>query len=102
MGWGVVKSLELIGSGPVGLLHTQKVRNEYKKPSYSGLRGECSAWICCRVSRAIDPQFCKPKVGSSILSTGTISYTDKTRVSRSFAFVLPPIPCCKALRTDTS
>src|SRR5258705_11168399 len=73
MGWGVVKSLELIGSGPVGLLHTQKVRNEYKKPSYSGLRGECSAWICCRVSRAIDPQFCKPKIGSSILSTGTAS-----------------------------
>jgi hypothetical protein len=24
-GWGVVKSLELIGSGPVGLVHRQKV-----------------------------------------------------------------------------
>jgi hypothetical protein len=69
--WGVVKSLGYYRRGPVGLLHTQKVRNEYKKPSYSELRGECSAWICCRVSRAIDPQFCKPKVGSPILSTGT-------------------------------
>ncbi len=29
----VVKSLALIGTGPVGLLHTQKVRNEYKKPT---------------------------------------------------------------------
>ena len=29
---------------------------------YSGLGGECSAWIFCRVSRAIDPRFCKPKV----------------------------------------
>jgi hypothetical protein len=29
----VVKSLPLIGAGPVGLLHTQKVRNEYKKPT---------------------------------------------------------------------
>jgi len=29
----VVKSLGLIGAGPVGLLHTQKVRNEYKKPT---------------------------------------------------------------------
>jgi len=69
---GVVKSLAGFYCGPVGLLHSQKTGIKYKKPSYSGLRGECSAWICCRVSRAIDPQFCKPKVGSSILSTGTI------------------------------
>ncbi len=30
--WGVVKSLALIGAGPVGLLHAQKVGIEYKKP----------------------------------------------------------------------
>jgi hypothetical protein len=29
--WGVVKSLELIGSGPVGLVHRQKVRFFQKK-----------------------------------------------------------------------
>src|SRR5258705_5042155 len=65
------KSLALIGAGPAGLLRSQKTGIKYKKPSYSGLGGESSAWICCRVSRAIDPRFCKPKVGSSILSTGT-------------------------------
>jgi hypothetical protein len=32
-GWGVAKSLELIGSGPVVLIHTQKVRVQYKKPT---------------------------------------------------------------------
>ena len=32
--WGVVKSLALIGAGPVGLIHTQKVRIKYKKPPY--------------------------------------------------------------------
>jgi hypothetical protein len=30
--WGVAKSLELIGAGPVVLLHTQKVGIKYKKP----------------------------------------------------------------------
>jgi hypothetical protein len=30
---GVVKSLELIGSGPVVLIHTQDFRIEYKKPT---------------------------------------------------------------------
>jgi len=30
-GWGVVKSLELIGSGPVGLIHTQKFQFFQKK-----------------------------------------------------------------------
>src|SRR5258705_7130832 len=29
LGWGVVKSLGYYRRGPVGLLHTQKVRNEY-------------------------------------------------------------------------
>jgi hypothetical protein len=29
----VAKSLELIGSGPVGLLHTQKAGIEWKKPT---------------------------------------------------------------------
>jgi hypothetical protein len=32
----VVKSLELIGSGPVVLLHTLKVGIEYKKPTCFG------------------------------------------------------------------
>jgi hypothetical protein len=32
-GWVVVKSLELIGSGPVALLHTQKFGIQYKKPT---------------------------------------------------------------------
>ncbi len=32
-GWGVVKSLELIGAGPVGLIHTQDFGIEYKKPT---------------------------------------------------------------------
>jgi hypothetical protein len=32
LGWGVAKSLELIGSGPVVLLHAQQVRIKYKKP----------------------------------------------------------------------
>jgi hypothetical protein len=32
-GRGLVKSLELIGSGPVGLVHTQKVGIKYKKPT---------------------------------------------------------------------
>jgi hypothetical protein len=31
-GMGVVKSLEHIGSGPVGLIHTQKIEIKYKKP----------------------------------------------------------------------
>jgi hypothetical protein len=31
--WGVVKSLGGCGRGPVVLLHTQKIRNEYKKPT---------------------------------------------------------------------
>jgi len=31
-GWGVVKSLALIGSGP-GLVHAQKVGIKYKKPT---------------------------------------------------------------------
>src|SRR3979411_2111908 len=31
-GWGVVKSLELIGAGPVVLVHMQKVGIKYKKP----------------------------------------------------------------------
>jgi hypothetical protein len=31
-GWGVVKSLEGLGYGPVGLLHSQKVGIKYKKP----------------------------------------------------------------------
>jgi hypothetical protein len=35
---GVVKSLVLIGSGPVGLLHTQKVRIKYKKPTNTSAR----------------------------------------------------------------
>jgi len=30
---GVVKSLELIGSGPVGLVHTRKAGIKYKKPT---------------------------------------------------------------------
>ena len=32
-GVGVVKSLELIGSGPVGLVHTRKAGIKYKKPT---------------------------------------------------------------------
>jgi hypothetical protein len=31
---GVVKSLEVLGRGPVGLLHTQKVGIKYKKPTW--------------------------------------------------------------------
>jgi hypothetical protein len=31
-GWGVVKSLELSGSGPVGLLHTQNFGIKFEKP----------------------------------------------------------------------
>ena len=30
-GWGVVKSLELIGAGPVGLIHAREVEIQYKK-----------------------------------------------------------------------
>ena len=59
--WGVFKSLGRVRRGPVGLLHSQKTGIKYKKPSYSGLGGECSAWICCRVSRAIDPRFCNSR-----------------------------------------
>jgi hypothetical protein len=32
-GWGVVKSLGLIGSGPVGLVHTQKIGIQSEKPT---------------------------------------------------------------------
>jgi hypothetical protein len=35
MGWGVVKSLELIGSGPVGLVHTQKIEAQSEKPTWT-------------------------------------------------------------------
>jgi hypothetical protein len=31
-GWGVVKSLEQLGCGPVGLVHTRKPGIKYKKP----------------------------------------------------------------------
>jgi hypothetical protein len=31
-GWGVVKSLALLGRQPVGLVHTEKVGIKYKKP----------------------------------------------------------------------
>src|SRR5258706_4128468 len=55
-GWGVVKSLGDLSSGPVGLLHSQKTGIKYKKPSYSGVG------ICCRGSRAIDPRVCKSLV----------------------------------------
>ena len=34
-GWGVVKSLELIGSGPVGLVHTQKIEAQSEKPTWT-------------------------------------------------------------------
>jgi len=34
LGWGVVNSLELIRAGPVGLLHTQKVRIELNTKSH--------------------------------------------------------------------
>ena len=30
--WGVVKSLALIGAGPVGLIHAHKMGIKYKKP----------------------------------------------------------------------
>ena len=33
LGRGVVKTLELIGSGPVVLVHRQKVGIKYKKPT---------------------------------------------------------------------
>src|SRR5258708_7737428 len=35
MGWGVVKSLELIGSGPVALVHTQKIEAQSEKPTWT-------------------------------------------------------------------
>lgn len=38
--WGVVKSLALIGAGPVGLIRTQKVGIKYKKP----LKEKGSVW----------------------------------------------------------
>jgi hypothetical protein len=41
-----------------------------------------------RFSSAVEQRFCKPKVGSSILSTGTTSLARKIRVSCSFGFVL--------------
>src|SRR5260370_935806 len=34
-GWGVVKSPELIGAGPVGLIHTQKVGIQSEKPTWT-------------------------------------------------------------------
>jgi hypothetical protein len=35
-GWvGVVKSLELIDSGPVGLVHTQKIEAQSEKPTWT-------------------------------------------------------------------
>jgi hypothetical protein len=34
-GWGVVKSLKLIGSGPVGLVHTQKIEAQSEKPTWT-------------------------------------------------------------------
>src|ERR1700688_4152523 len=33
-GWGVVNSLARRGCGPVGLVHTQKVRYQSEKPTY--------------------------------------------------------------------
>ena len=47
---GVVKSLERIGSGPVGLLHTQKVGIKYKKPTYTG---------CGNAHRDMPKMFCR-------------------------------------------
>ena len=32
---GVVKSLKLIGSGPVGLVHTQKIEAQSEKPTWT-------------------------------------------------------------------
>src|SRR5712671_7393265 len=34
-GWGVVKSLGLIGCGPVGLVHTQKIEAQSEKPTWT-------------------------------------------------------------------
>jgi hypothetical protein len=39
--------------------------------SKGGLPGECVAFACGRLSSAVEQRFCKPKVGSSILSAGT-------------------------------
>src|SRR6267142_1550944 len=33
--WGVVKSLALIGAGPVGLVHTQKIEAQSEKPTWT-------------------------------------------------------------------
>src|SRR5258708_14081017 len=34
-GWGVVNSLALIGAGPVGLVHTQKIEAQSEKPPWT-------------------------------------------------------------------
>jgi hypothetical protein len=57
-GVGVFESLGYFACGPVVLLRMQNLGIKSEKPNYSELGGECSAWICCRVSRAIDPRFC--------------------------------------------
>src|SRR3984893_143754 len=42
--WGVVKSLEHLARGPVGLLHTQKVRNSIRKAHLQGVRRGMLNW----------------------------------------------------------
>ena len=49
-GWGVVKSLELIGSGPVVLVHTQNLRFFYKEKPTCAF-GECPLLMEVRTLR---------------------------------------------------
>jgi hypothetical protein len=46
VGWGVVKSLELIGSGPVVLIHTQEIRVLKKqKTHFCGRKLQDHLWM---------------------------------------------------------
>jgi hypothetical protein len=55
-GWGVVKSLGRWGSGPVGLLHTQKVGTKYKKPPQAPNASTPNQPDVCRVSVGFSDQ----------------------------------------------
>jgi hypothetical protein len=63
-GRGVVKSLELTGSGPVGLLHTQDLVIKFKKPTGRRCRVGCivlTPALAGRQSRrGVDPFDPKP------------------------------------------
>src|SRR5258708_38898216 len=54
-----------------------------------------------RFSSAVEQRFCKPKVGSSILSTGTTGLAYKIRVSCSIGFVLCAGFVLQVVSTDT-